>query len=66
MVRTIDVTSEEEAKALLLRAFEAYNEWQDGDGDWETFIDWATEEEPAATPDAGIAKRLEEVRKGKW
>ena len=34
------------AREALWSAFRLYQEWQEQDGDWDAFIDWAAEESP--------------------
>lgn len=41
------------AKAKLWQAFCTYQEWQEDDGDPETFADWAKEELPNLMPVSG-------------
>lgn len=39
------MTDEERAaKAALIAAFAAYQDWQEESGDWDTFLDWAADE----------------------
>lgn len=35
---------EEKARELLIRSFEEYQRWQNGTGDWDTFLDWIRDE----------------------
>ena len=40
------IKSHDAALASLRACFALYQEWQDGTGDWDTFVDWIDDERP--------------------
>ena len=46
------IKSHDAALASLRACFALYQEWQDGTGDWDTFVDWIDDERPHA-PEGG-------------